>query len=178
MEAIQDYLKPRRSGKIQQGYYNPKNPNKYIGDLSKIIYRSSWEFKFLRLCDESPNIVRYSSEPISIPYLSPIDKRVHKYYIDFYVEQKCSDGQVQRWFIEVKPAKHTKMPKKPKKESVKSLGNYVSAVKRFLVNREKFKAARNYAKQQNMMFGVISLNRNNKSFELVEWDEKRIVNGL
>jgi hypothetical protein len=34
-------LKPTSSGQFKQGYFNPKNPEKYIGDLAKIIFRSS-----------------------------------------------------------------------------------------------------------------------------------------
>ena len=99
---IQDFLKPRR-GKIQQGYYSCRHPEKYVGDLSKIVFRSSWEFKFLRWCDNTPSVLRFSSEPISIPYLDPIDHRIHEYFIDFWVEMVDSEKAVKRWLIEVKP---------------------------------------------------------------------------
>ena len=58
-KSIKDTLKPRR-GKIRQGYFIPKNPDKYDGDLSQIIYRSSWEYKFLKFCDDNEKILKYS----------------------------------------------------------------------------------------------------------------------
>jgi hypothetical protein len=174
MEKIQDYLKPRKNQKIQQGQYNPKNPHKYVGDLSKIYYRSSWELKFLRHCDMSNDVVRYSSEAVMIPYTSPIDKRVHRYYVDFYVEIGRPDGVVSKWLLEVKPEKHTKLPKRPIKESVKSLENYVKQVKRVLTNQAKFKAAKNFARQTGTKFGVVSLDLKTNKFELVEWEENLV----
>lgn len=171
MEQIQDFLKPRSGHRIQQGYYSPKNPHKYIGDITKIVFRSSWEFKFLRFCDDEPNILRYSSEPIAIPYYNPIDHKVHRYYVDFFIEQKLDGTRVQRWLVEVKPLRHFQMPKKPKKESLKSLENYMGAVKRYIVNIEKFKAAKNFAKKQSIMFGVVELNTKTSKFSLMPWEE-------
>jgi hypothetical protein len=173
MEKIQEILKPRKDQSIKQGTYNPKYPDKYIGNLTMIFYRSSWELKFMRHCDISPDVLRWSSEAVMVPYTSPIDHRVHRYYIDFYIELRIPDGK-STWLLEVKPTKHTKMPKRPLKESVKSLGNYVSEVKRVLVNQAKFKAARNFAKMQDVKFGVVTLNLTSNKFEMVEWEESLI----
>ena len=73
-KGIKDTLKPRY-GRIRQGYFVPKNPHKYAGDLDKIIYRSGWEYKFLRYCDENDKIVKYVSEPVGIPYYNPLSKK-------------------------------------------------------------------------------------------------------
>lgn len=173
---IQDFLKPRR-GKIQQGYYTCKNPDKYVGDLSKIVYRSSWEFKFLRWCDNTPAVKKFSSEPFSIPYLDPVDKRVHNYFIDYWMELEKEDGTLQRWIVEVKPARHVAMPDPPKNQTAKSLANHISQVKRVMKNIAKFQAARNYAKQQKMKFAVLRLNRTTEKFEFVKW-EKGAEDGL
>ena len=173
---IQDFLKPRH-GKIQQGYYNCKHPYKYVGDLTSIVYRSSWEFKFLRWCDNTESVLKFSSEPIHIPYLSPIDKRVHEYFVDFWVEMKDADGNVNRWLIEIKPERHIVMPEPPKVQTTKSLANHISQVKRVLTNLAKFQAARNFCKMQNMKFGVLRLNRTTEEFEFVVW-EKEAPNGL
>ena len=110
---IKTFLKPR-AGKIQQGYFKPVNPDKYIGKLDQIIFRSSWEFKFLKWLDSSPTVLAYASEPVGIPYLSPLDKRAHTYYVDFYVVTKDNSGNQQKWLIEIKPNKYTKPPTVPK----------------------------------------------------------------
>lgn len=173
---IQDFLKPRR-GKIQQGYYSCKNPDKYVGDISKIVFRSSWEFKFLRWCDNTPSVIKFSSEPMSIPYMDPIDKRVHQYYIDFWVEMKEKDGHVGRWLIEIKPERNIIIPPEPKNQTASALSNHISQVKRVMKNIAKFQAARNFAKIQNMKFAVLRLNRTTEEFEFVIW-EKGAVNGI
>ena len=61
-----------------QGYFKPKNPHKYKGDPTNIIYRSSWELKLMKYLDERKDVVKWGSEEIIIPYRSPIDGRVHK----------------------------------------------------------------------------------------------------
>jgi len=61
-------------GTSYKGKYTPKNPNKYAGDPSKIIYRSLWERKFMVFCDETASVLKWSSEEISIPYFSPKKK--------------------------------------------------------------------------------------------------------
>ena len=103
-KSIKNFLKPR-AGAIRQGYFKPANPDKYVGDPTQIIFRSSWEFKFLKWCDSSPTIIAYSSEPVGILYYSPLDKRGHTYYVDFYIVTKDTDGNEQKWLIEVKPNK-------------------------------------------------------------------------
>jgi len=37
-------------------------------------------------CDKNENILEWGSEEIALPYRSPIDNRVHKYYPDFYCQ--------------------------------------------------------------------------------------------
>lgn len=167
-DNIQDFLKPRR-GKIKQGYFIPKNKAKYIGDLSKIIYRSNWEKSFLHFCDLNNSVVRYKSEPFSINYYNPLDKRVHKYYVDFYVE--FSDGKIlKKWLVEVKPIRHTKKPVLPKVQTKKSLKNFISGYKRYKMNRAKFVAASEFAKINNIQFGVVEMV--NGRFKVVRWTEK------
>jgi hypothetical protein len=177
MEKIQDFLKPRRGQTYQQGYYNPKNPAKYVGDITKIVFRSSWEFKFLVWCDNTPQVLRYSSEPISIPYMNPVDRRVHQYFIDMWVEILEESGKVTRWLVEIKPERNLVMPKEPKNPTTKTLKNHLGQVKRVMMNLAKFQAARNFAKFQNMKFGVLRLNRTSGQFEFVIW-EKGAENGF
>lgn len=160
-----------------QGYYLCKHPEKYVGDLSKIVFRSSWEFKFLRWCDNTDSVLRFASEPMSIPYMNPIDRKVHQYFIDFWVEMIDAEKVVTRWLVEIKPERNLMMPKEPKVMSGMALKNHVSQVKRVVQNIAKCQAAKNYAAMQNMKFMVLRLNRTTGDFEFVLW-EKGAQNGL
>ncbi len=99
--------------------YRPSFPKKYKGDPNNIICRSSWERKFCRWCDLNENILQWGSEEFYIPYMSPLDKRVHKYYPDFIIKVRESPGQIQTYVIEDKPKKQTK-PQKTKHKVTKT----------------------------------------------------------
>ena len=73
-----------------KGLYKIKNLSKYKGNPAKVTYRSLWERKFMVYCDNNPNILKWSSEEIIIPYRSPIDKRIHRYFPDFWIQIKNS----------------------------------------------------------------------------------------
>jgi hypothetical protein len=156
-KKIQEFLKPRQ-GRIRQGYFKPVNLSKYLGDPTAIIFRSSWEFKFLKWLDASPTIVAYSSEPIGINYYNPLDKRGHVYYVDFFMITRDSNGNEQRFLIEVKPDKYTKPPAAPDRMTSKQTANYVYAAKQYIINQAKFKAAKEFANQRGMKFGIITEN--------------------
>ena len=156
-KSIKTFLKPR-AGKIRQGYFKPAFPEKYVGDPTQIIFRSSWEFKILKWCDHSPTVTKYSSEPVGIPYYSPLDKRGHTYYIDFYVVTKDNDGREQSWLIEVKPDKYTKPPTAPARMTDKQTASYVYAAKQYIVNQAKFEAAKEFASVRGLKFGIITEN--------------------
>jgi hypothetical protein len=156
-KSIKTFLKPR-AGSIRQGYFKPTFPEKYVGDPTQIIFRSSWEFKFLKWCDHSPTVIKYSSEPVGIPYYSPLDKRGHTYYIDFYVVTKDSEGREQSWLIEIKPDKYTKPPTAPARMTDKQTASYVYAAKQYIVNQAKFEAAKEFASVRGLKFGIITEN--------------------
>jgi hypothetical protein len=99
---IHDFLKPQR-GRVKQGYFTPMNPEKYSGDITKIIYRSSWELKFLTYCDNTEAVVEYASEPMPIKYWNPILKQESTYWVDCYMATKSPEGEITKWLIEVKP---------------------------------------------------------------------------
>ena len=65
-------------------------------------------------CDRSDNILEWGSEEIIIPYRSPLDGKVHRYFPDFYVKVKQANGSIKKMIIEVKP-KHECAPPKPQK---------------------------------------------------------------
>ena len=98
----------------KKSIYKPRFPKKYKGDISNIICRSSWENKFCSWCDLNENVLQWGSEELPIPYLSPVDNRIHKYYPDFIIKIKENTGKIKTYVIEVKPKKHTAPPKKKK----------------------------------------------------------------
>ena len=86
-----------------KGKFKPKNRAKYKGDHTAITYRSLWELRFMRYLDTTSSVLKWSSEEIVIPYRSPIDGRRHRYFPDFWVKVKTSEGLVKESLIEVKP---------------------------------------------------------------------------
>ena len=90
--------------------FKPDYPKKYKGNPNNIICRSSWERKFCRWCDLSESILEWGSEEFSIPYISPLDNKIHKYYPDFIIKIKENNGKIKTYVIEVKPKKQTRPP--------------------------------------------------------------------
>jgi hypothetical protein len=90
--------------------YKPSYPQKYIGNSNNIICRSSWERRFCRWCDLNENIISWGSEEFCVPYKSPVDNRVHRYYPDFIIKVKEQSGEIKTYVIEVKPKKQTMAP--------------------------------------------------------------------
>ena len=99
-----------------KGKFRPKVPNKYRGDYTNIIYRSSWELKFMKYCDSNANILEWGSEEVIVPYRSPIDNRYHRYFPDFYIKVRESTGKIKRMIIEIKPQKQCVEPKVQKRK--------------------------------------------------------------
>ena len=137
------------------GKYRPSNRNKYKGDPTNIIYRSLWELKFMKWCDANENVLEWGSEEIIIPYISPVDNRVHRYYPDFYVKAIQRNGRSSKSIIEVKPYDQTIAPKR-KFASRKVTKRYLTEVKTFAVNQAKWKAADNYCKDRRMTFRILT----------------------
>ena len=77
------------------GRYLPEHPEKYKGNSKNIIYRSLWERKFMRYCDLTESIDEWQSEEFWIPYLHPVDNRVHRYFPDFLIKYKDKKGSLR-----------------------------------------------------------------------------------
>ena len=135
-----------------KGKYYPSYPKKYKGDPTNIIYRSLWERKFMVYCDKNQNILEWASEEIAIPYRSPIDNRVHRYFPDFYMKVKETNGKIKNYVIEVKPAKQTRPPAKPKRQTK----GYIREAFEYARNQAKWKAAREYCADRMWEFKVIT----------------------
>ena len=135
-----------------KGKYYPSFPRKYKGDPTNIIYRSLWERKFMVYCDKNQNILEWASEEIAIPYRSPIDNRVHRYFPDFYMKVKETNGKIKNYVIEVKPAKQTKPPSKPKRQTK----GYIREAYEYARNQAKWKMAKEYCADRQWEFKVVT----------------------
>ena len=132
--------------------YKPEYPKKYKGDANNIICRSSWERRFCRWCDLNENIISWGSEEFWIPYVSPVDNRVHRYFPDFIIKVKEQTGEIKTYVIEVKPKKQT-VPPKQKSRVTKS---FLHEAKTYAVNHAKWKAADEWCKDRLVQFKVIT----------------------
>jgi hypothetical protein len=141
------------------GRFRPKKPNKYKGDPSNIIYRSLWELKFFKWCDEHPDVNWWQSEEMFVPYRSPVDQRIHRYFPDVIVNKNVPDGGKSTVMIEIKPYKQT-IPPDPRKKNATPTGRvsrrFLNEVKTWGVNDAKWKAARGYCEQRGWEFVIMT----------------------
>jgi len=141
-----------RDSKYNQGKFHPQNPQKYKGNVNNIIYRSSWELKFMQWCDRNENILEYGSEEFWIPYISPVDNRVHKYFPDFIIKVRENSGNTKNYVVEVKPQRQA-VPPKQKSRVTKS---YLYEAQTYAVNQAKWKAAEEWCADRLLNFMVIT----------------------
>lgn len=134
------------------GKFYPQNPQKYKGDYNNIIYRSSWECRVMNWLDKNDNIIEWGSEEFSIPYKSPVDGRLHRYYPDFFVRVKQKDDTIRAMVIEIKPKKQTKPPEKKKRVTKQ----YIQEVVTWGINEAKWKAAVEFCKDRGWTFKVLT----------------------
>ena len=135
-----------------KGRYNPVNPKKYKGNSHNIIYRSLWERKFMVYCDTNDKVLEWGSEEIIIPYISPWDGKKHRYFPDFYIKVKQSNGNLKKFIIEVKPKKQTRPPK----PVVRKTKRWINEVRTFGVNEAKWKHATKWCKDNDMEFKILT----------------------
>jgi hypothetical protein len=106
----------------------------------------------MKWCDETANIIEWGSEVVIIPYISPLDKKVHRYFVDFYMKVKSSDGIIQKYLIEIKPERFTKPPPIPKRKTKQ----FIDEVFQYGVNEAKWKAAFEFCKDRKMKFMILT----------------------
>lgn len=139
---------------LRKGKFSPRNPEKYKGNPTNIIYRSGWELRVMKYLDGNPNILSWASEEIIIPYRSPIDRKMHRYFPDFWVKMKTKDGKIKQMVLELKPLKYTKPPDKPKKRTKR----YINEMSTYLINEAKWDAAKEYCDKNGVEFRIITEN--------------------
>jgi hypothetical protein len=137
-------------GKWLQGTFKPFNPQKYVGNVNNIIYRSSWELSFLMRLDGDPLVLEYSSEETIIPYRLPNNPTVRRYFVDFKVKRKIGDKIVTQ-LIEIKPSSQVAAPK-PKSNKKTTLRESMT----YIMNTEKWKAADKYCKMRGWEFIILT----------------------
>ena len=130
-----------------KGRFRPKNPHKYRGNPTNIIYRSSYELKLFRYLDIHPSIEWWQSEEVIIPYRSPITGRVHRYFPDFYIKFVNDKGQSIREIIEVKPKNQTMR---------ESVGKSRFNQEQYIKNMAKWEAAGAWCKQKRVRFRIVN----------------------
>jgi hypothetical protein len=138
--------------KYHQGLYKAIFPEKYMGDPTQIIYRSSWEKKFMIWCDKTTSIVKWVSEETIIPYICGTDNRPHRYFVDFRIQVQSKDGTLKTYLVEIKPLAQTQPPKYPGRQTRR----YLTESMAFIKNQSKWKYAEQYCKDRGWEFKIIT----------------------
>ena len=138
--------------KTYKGKFRTKNPSKYKGDVNNIVYRSLWELRFMKWCDSNTSVQEWGSETVIVPYVSPLDKKVHRYFVDFYIKVMDKNGGLQKYLIEIKPERFTKPPTIPQRKTKA----FIDEVFQYGVNEAKWKAAFEFCQDRNMKFMVLT----------------------
>ena len=131
-----------------KGRFRPKHPDKYKGDSTKIIYRSLWELKVFKYMDDHSDVIWWQSEEVVVPYRSPIDSRIHRYFPDVVVHKRDGQGNPQTIMIEIKPAAQCRPPDPKNKNKTKTgrvSRRYLNEVKTWGVNEANGKQQRTFA---------------------------------
>jgi hypothetical protein len=145
-------VKANRGRKTLQGTYKPINPSKYKGNASNIVYRSSWELKFMYDLDKNPNVLEWSSEEHPIPYRCPIKRKVRRYFVDFWMKWKDKNGIIREAFVEIKPFKETIQPvqgNRHKKTFQREVFTYAN-------NKAKWDACKQYCQGKGIEFLLLT----------------------
>ena len=141
----------KTDGAPYKGIFKPLNPQKYKGNAKNIIFRSSWELRFMKYCDKTREVVEWGSEEIAIFYRS-VDNRPHRYFPDFYMKVRQSNGTFKKFIIEIKPKYQTRKPVKKLRET-KSYKNQLLTYEK---NRRKWNTAYAWCKKRNMSFLILT----------------------
>lgn len=141
-----------------KGRFRPKNPEKYRGDPTKIIYRSGWEARFFQLMDENKDVVWWQSEEVIVPYRDPLDGKIHRYFPDV-IYHTVADGTARTIMVEIKPLGQTVPPNVANRNKTKTgrvSRRYLNEVKRYGKNDAKWKAAEQFCAARGWQFEKVT----------------------
>lgn len=147
--------------KHYHGKFTPRNPQKYKGDIHNIVFRSLWERSFMNFLDTHKSILAWGSETVIIPYRYSVDQKLHRYFVDFFIQVLDEAGNIKKYLIEIKPYAQTLPPVQKTKTRT---NRYVDQVCEYMKNCDKWSAAREYCDKNGMKFEIIT--------------EKQLFNGL
>jgi len=149
----------------KKGWYLVKNPDKFIKPLdehmksynkdnngTRIKYRSGIELKAFIYADNNDSVIKFSIEPFHVKYLKPTDGKIHRYFIDMFLEFNTGD----KFIVEVKSSSETKPPRRPKKMTTNTIKNYKRACNTYSVNLAKWNAAKEFALQNGFRFIILT----------------------
>jgi hypothetical protein len=131
--------------KFAQGIYKVMNPQKYVGNREPR-YRSSWEWHFMKFCDDNDHVLQWASESVSIPYRHPLTGKQTIYVPDFLITYQGSNGKTVGELIEIKPRKQSVIEDRQSQRDRAVVA----------VNYAKWSAAEKWAKRQGLSFRVIT----------------------
>lgn len=144
----------KKNPRFKQGIFIPQNKQKYKGrDYPR--YLSSWELKLFRFCDLNEDVLEWGSENIIIPYLSPIDNKVHNYIVDAVIKLKTNNG-VKKFLVEVKPYKQTLKPQTRTTKNNKVPKSLLYEQLTYIKNIAKWNAAKEWAKKRDLEFIILT----------------------
>ena len=135
-----------------QGKYTVVNKQKYVGDVTNVVYRSSWELKLMIWLDNNENVINWGSEEIVIPYISPIDDRQHRYYPDFAMVYKNRDGKIKKALIEVKPEYQTLPPI----QKARKTKRFIQESLEYAKNNAKWAYAKRWCSEKGIDFVILT----------------------
>jgi hypothetical protein len=141
-----------KNSAYSQGIFSPIHSEKYKGSLP-IIFRSSLELKAYKWLDTNSNVISWGSESVVVPYISPIDNRMHRYFVDVVAQIKRKDGLTQKYLIEIKPSKFLLEPKNSPRKSNKTL---IYEVTQYSINTAKWDAAQRWCVKNNYTFLIFT----------------------
>lgn len=131
---------------MAKGTYIVQHPEKYVGNLANVTFRSSWELRFMQFCDNNVNILKWGSEEIRIPYIKPTTKKIHNYFPDFFIMYRNSKGDIVKEVIEIKPKKEAVMTKKSSTYDKVAIA----------INMAKWEAAKQFCENHGMIFRILT----------------------
>jgi hypothetical protein len=140
----------KKDERFKQGIFQPKNPDKFIGKFA--IFRSSFERTFFLWADKNPNVLEWGSENIVVPYKSPIDNKMHRYYVDNYIVIK-EGSAIKKYLIEIKPFKQTLPPVSSNKKKKQTM---LYENTQWAINSAKWEAAKKFAEAKGAKFIIIT----------------------
>jgi len=142
----------RKDKRFRQGIFKPIHSEKFIGAKDPV-YRSSYELKFFRWADTNSNILAWGSENIIIPYTSPLDGRVHRYFVDNFVIFKDKNNVKQKFLIEIKPSSQVAKPTNVKNKQRRTI---LYEQKTWIINQAKWKAAEEWSNRKGYKFLILT----------------------